>query len=198
MKEIQAWSMFRQGDRNAFKWLYRHFAAMLYNYGTKFTKDTELVEDSIQDLFVELWETRERLSDTTSVKFYLYRALRRRIARQSVFTKRFTNTFTDNAVLISQSSEFYLMIEQADSVKKQILENSLNQLSARQREILYLKYFDELTFPQIADIMQIDLKSTYKLMYKALAAIKQKLSLHPVQVQTITTFIIASLFMLML
>ncbi len=90
------------------------------------------------------------------------------------------------------------MIEQADSVKKQILENSLNQLSARQREILYLKYFDELTFPQIADIMQIDLKSTYKLMYKALAAIKQKLSLHPVQVQTITTFIIASLFMLML
>lgn len=186
MNEPEEWSKFRQGDVEAFNRIYRHFAQVLYSYGSKFCKRSEVIEDCIQDLFVELWESRERLSATTSIKFYLFRCLRRKIARLPALA---VNISEDSHPLcnslISESYEFSLIIEQKDEARKQLLEQALNDLSVRQREILYLKYFDGLSFQQIAEVMQIDLNSTYKLTYKALASIKQNLSRHSALILTL-------------
>ncbi len=61
--------------------LYKSHIEILYRYGHKLTTDTQLVEDSIQDMFIELWNSRKRLSDTDSIKYYLFRILRRKITQ---------------------------------------------------------------------------------------------------------------------
>jgi RNA polymerase sigma factor (sigma-70 family) len=194
VNEPEEWSKFRQGDAEAFNRIYRHFAQVLYGYGSKFCKRSEVIEDCIQDLFVELWESRERLSATTSIKFYLFRCLRRKIAKlPSLCLNISEDSHPLSSSLISESYEFSLIIEQQDEARKQLLEQALNDLSVRQREILYLKYFDGLSFPQIAEVMQIDLNSTYKLTYKALAAIKQNLSRHTALILTLLSTVAAAL-----
>src|SRR5690606_10543545 len=77
------WCAFKNGDRNAFAEIYRQQVRDLLNYGYKVTSDRRLIEDSIQDLFFELWKNRAGLSDTTSVRFYLFKALRFKIMRNA-------------------------------------------------------------------------------------------------------------------
>src|SRR5688500_7450186 len=77
----QLWSDFLQGDRTSFEGIYKQYIKDLLNYGYKVTCDRRLIEDSVQDLFFELWQSRGSLSRTTSIKFYLFRALRYKIVR---------------------------------------------------------------------------------------------------------------------
>src|SRR5690606_38624939 len=74
LSEQELWDLFRKNDEEAFSVIYRKYFPILFNYGHQFTKDRDLIKDTIQDLFIYLREKRSGLSSTTSVKFYLYRA----------------------------------------------------------------------------------------------------------------------------
>jgi RNA polymerase sigma-70 factor (ECF subfamily) len=68
------WESFRKGDKEAFASLFREHYATLYRFGNKFTTDTELLEDSIQELFIELWQAKSQ-APVLSVKAYLLKRL---------------------------------------------------------------------------------------------------------------------------
>ncbi len=77
------WDKFLQGDACAFgELMHRHYRD-LFNYGTRFTKDKELVKDCIQDLFLSLWKNRLTLSRTEFVKYYLLKSLRRKLSKNN-------------------------------------------------------------------------------------------------------------------
>ena len=76
------WNAFKSGDRKALDYIFNKYVKLLYAYGGKITKDQDLVEDCIQDLFVELWQRRHSLSEVTHIKYYLLKSLRRRVARK--------------------------------------------------------------------------------------------------------------------
>ncbi|HEY9488870.1 MAG TPA: sigma factor, partial [Chryseosolibacter sp.] len=77
------WKAFKKGSKEAFATIYKEHVRDLLNYGYKVTSDRRLIEDSIQDLFFELWKNRSGLSDTDSIRFYLFRALRYKIVRNA-------------------------------------------------------------------------------------------------------------------
>ena len=79
MPDIELWNEFREGSHEAFQRLYQLYARDLLSYGNKVTGNTQLIEDSIHDLFIELWQSRNNLSQTDSIKFYLFRSLRNKI-----------------------------------------------------------------------------------------------------------------------
>ena len=70
------WMLCLKGDEKAFECLYRRYYQMLLCYGLNINPDQDVVKDAIQDLFVRLMSGRRRLSETTSVKGYLLRALK--------------------------------------------------------------------------------------------------------------------------
>ena len=72
------WDNFRNGQENAFVLIYNQFIDTLYNYGERLTDDRELIKDSVQDLFVDLWKNKEKLPQVTSVKYYLFKAYKRK------------------------------------------------------------------------------------------------------------------------
>lgn len=75
------WEAFKSGSKEAYAEIYEKNIHPLLNYGLKISSDNALVEDSIHDLFIDLWKSREKLSSTSSVRFYLFKALRYKICR---------------------------------------------------------------------------------------------------------------------
>src|SRR5687768_14856374 len=81
-EDIFLWDTFRRGGKDAFEALYHQYVDQLYNYGMHIILDRTVVEDSIQDLFLELWQRRQFLGDTDGIRFYLCKSLKRKILRK--------------------------------------------------------------------------------------------------------------------
>ena len=83
MEDKQLWNQLRSGDYQALESIYREYFSDLYQYGKKFTKDLSTVEDCIQEMFIDIWNSRERISETNAIKPYLYVTLKRRLFKSS-------------------------------------------------------------------------------------------------------------------
>lgn len=70
------WKNIKQGNRTAFATLFELSSGRLYRYGMKFVNDKELVEDSIQELFIRLYQNQNKLPDVDNPIFYLFKSLR--------------------------------------------------------------------------------------------------------------------------
>ena len=168
------WNTFRNGDREAFSQLYELFAADLYRYGYNLVRNRQLVEDCLHELFLHLHENRERLGPTDNIKFYLYRALRRRLLDTVGKLNKFDSEsyIFDKAEFLILPYEHELVAEQLAEQQKQLVIAELNKLPKRQKEILYLVYMKGLTYQQAADVMDITLKSVYNTINVALTTLR--------------------------
>lgn len=174
--EQMVWTAFRSGDRKALDYIYEKYIRLLLTYGLKITKDQAFVEDCIHDVFVELWRKHASLGDTDNIKLYLLKALRRKIARTSQENNRLQATPLDEQaddVQLEFSAEFYLIQTQSSLEHETKLKEALLQLSTRQREAIYLKFYEQLTYVEIASMLQLTVKSTYKLIGKALDSLRK-------------------------
>lgn len=161
------WDAFCAGNESAFIHIYQQYFDLLYAYGWRICKDEALVKDAIQDLFVDLRQRRERLGKTDSIKFYLFKSIRRRITVQSEKQKKQLDENYD--LVYTFSPEDQLIAQQLDEEKRSKLEKGLAQLSPRKKEVIYYFFFEGMSYQQIQEIMQLDhVKSARNLIYKAL------------------------------
>lgn len=171
------WNAFRTGDEAAFAHLYEAFAPTLYSYGYHLCRSRSTTEDCLHDLFVHLHQHRATLGETDSIKFYLYRALRRRIAEKAQADRRWvlgddTLPMGRPELALDLPAEAGLVDEQTAREQKQKVEYLLNRLPKRQKEALYLMYFEQLSYPEVAQVMGLEIKSVYNLMYSALVSLR--------------------------
>ena len=173
-EHIHLWDTFRSGNRDAFSQLYEQFAADLYRYGYNLVRNKPLVEDCLHELFLHLHENRLRLGPTDNIRFYLYRALRRRLLDTVGRLNKYDSDeyLFDNAEFLIQPYETTLVEEQLLDQQKQVLTHELNKLPKRQKEVLYLVYMKGLTYPQAAEVMDITLKSVYNTINVALTTLR--------------------------
>lgn len=175
LTDAELWNAFRQGDDEAFSYLYRKFSPILYSYGYHLCRNRDQTEDCMQDLFVHLHQHRSHLGETDSIKFYLYRSLRRRIAEKAQASSRWVwdeESGVRPEFELDMPAEAGLIDEQTVHEHKQKLGYLLNRLPKRQKEALYLMYFEELSYPEIAQVMGLEIKSVYNLIYNALVSLR--------------------------
>jgi RNA polymerase sigma factor (sigma-70 family) len=175
MDEHQLWSDFKHGDKNAFGEIFVRFHKDLYRYGTKFTKNGQLLDDMIQELFLEIWQTKEQLANVSSVKGYLFRALKFKLFREIRKEGRLTLLAEENEDLMEFSYESMLVEEQTDFELKQKLSSAFGQLTRRQQEALYLRFYNHMTYDEIAGIMDISYQGVLNVMYKSIRFLREKL-----------------------
>lgn len=164
------WKAFRNGDKCAFEKIYRTYSRDLLNYGFKVVRDRKLVEDSIQDLFFELWQSRRNLSEVSPVKFYLFKALRYKIVRNAK-TSDITGSLDEIPMgdeSISFPHENYLIEMEMQSFQLIHLKESIEKLPKRQQEAINLRYYHNFSNDQIAGIMGVNYQSACKFIYSAL------------------------------
>ena len=81
-QEQTLWKDMISGNKKSFEDLYKQYFQALINYGLRITKNENLIEDAVQELFISIWNNRTNLSEVNEVKFYLFRSLKNRILRQ--------------------------------------------------------------------------------------------------------------------
>lgn len=138
------WQLFLKGDDDAYAWLYSRYVQQLYQYGCRFTTDTEMVKDCVQDVFVNVYRQKDRYSSPPdNVKIYLMSSLRNSIF--NVFNKgNLHDTYISNI-----NNEFDLSVEEKlietedETSQKHTVAHLLNTLSPRQREIIYYRFLKD-------------------------------------------------------
>lgn len=168
------WLNFTRGDRQSFTAIYTTYVGNLYEYGMRILKDEEQVRDCIHDLFIKLWANHKNIGRTDNIRFYLLGALRNTIMSYRAKEERFQKEELlnpDDFVMDFNAESAHVKKEESIAQSQKISE-ALEQLTGRQKEIIYLKYFEEMDYEQISEMMNISVKGAYKLSARALEALK--------------------------
>lgn len=176
--EAVLWENFKKGNELAFSIIYKRYVQRLFNYGMHTCKDKELVLDSLQELFTKLWERRETVSSVGSVNFYLFKSFRRLLISKIIAARKFSVPFPVNGMAyfeFTPSLEQSLIEDESQAQQSARLKNSMKSLSKRQREAVFLKFFNDLSYHEVASIMELRVDSVYNLISKAIDILRRKL-----------------------
>lgn len=176
INEKLLWQLFIEGDVNAFSSLFKTYYSELHNYGIKISSDQMITEDCLQSFFVYLYNSRENLGAINNVKSYLFISFRRALLKFIKKERRYTTydqIFETNEIF-GFSTEELAIDQEAAKLKNETLASLLNTLSVRQREVIYLKYYSNLTTNEISEVMDISYQSVLNLLQKAFTKLRSK------------------------
>jgi RNA polymerase sigma factor (sigma-70 family) len=161
MNESDLWSLFLQGDKHAFSEIYLAFHDDLYRYGIRLSRDQDTVNDCIQNLFLKLWKNRNNLKPVREIKPYLFRSLRNHIVDILELEKQIVaiNRDVEDLYMIEFNAEDFMISGQTEKETQEKIIYLLNQLPPRQRHAIYLRYFEEMEFETIAQVMKMNVQS---------------------------------------
>ena len=159
------------GDKDAFLAVYEKHYQALFSYGFTLTANSELTKDCIQELFLEIWKKNSTISkEVENVRAYLFTWLRRKIFKE--LARLDNEKCTDELVKkFSQPTlpyEDLLIALQQSEEKKERLRDALKKLTKKQLEIIRLRFFDNLSYEEIADKTSLKQRTVYNLIYEAI------------------------------
>lgn len=168
------WHLFLEGDTKAFSTLFKTYYHQLHNYGLRISSDKRITEDCLQNFFIYLYTHRKKIGAVQHPKSYLFVSFRRAIFKSLQHEGRY---ISNEAILKTQSSfEFSpeeLNIKQEFArIQTTALALLLNKLSARQKEVIYLKYYSGLKTNEISEVMDISYQSVQNTLQKAFSKLR--------------------------
>lgn len=178
----EIWMSFKSGDEKGLQRIYNTFYTVLLNYGHKFTHDQSLIEESIQLLFVKMWKNRKNLNEPASLKHYLLKAFRntlvQKLQSQAKEEARISSFENLEFSLVPPHEDLLIRREEAD-LKKLQLKRILDTLTNRQKEAVYLRFYEELSYEEVAAILEMNVGGVYKLVYRAIDRLREASKEHP-------------------
>lgn len=143
------WSSIRTGNEIAFRQLFEEYWEPLFTYACKITRDHSLAQDSVQSLFIHLWEKHDVLPEVTAILPYLRSALRNRLLnalRDEHVYQKHVDIFTQVLDTNTASSSDKLHLKETE---QQILQ-SINRLPGKMKDVFYLHRIEDLSVAEIA------------------------------------------------
>ncbi len=174
------WKRMKEGDKNAFLFIYQENYKSIFSYGFSLCCDKELTKDCIQEIFFEIWNTRVSINpEVQNVRAYLCTWIRRKISRlQSRNIKE--RTFQESSDGFENNERPYeeiLIAFQDTEQKKEKIARALNNLTKKQMEIIRLKFFENLSYEQIASETSLTIRTVYNTIYVAIQQLRKDISL---------------------
>ena len=171
----QLWQEYRSGDMYALAKIMQSYYSDLFHWGMRLHPNREFIKDCIQEVFLNLWKGQQSLSSVENVRAYLLAVLKSRIlceltkkhtTHQSALSEEYTFSveFAADVRLIEEENEVY-------QIRK--LERIINHLPERQKELIYLRFYQNLSFEQIAEVMHLGRQSVYNLLQKSLISLRK-------------------------
>lgn len=178
-KEYQdLWERFIGGDDSAFSLLFENLSDSLFDYGSRFVTDDNIVKDCIQDLFIKLLSQRSKLPLIENPRFYLFKALKNLIINALSRNNRFVYLDPNELPFYAE----YTLDKQPsdnsfdDDLKDKFL-SVIKTLTPRQKEAIYLRYQEGMTYDEIAQTLDIKYQSIRNLIHRALEKIRSEMDL---------------------
>ncbi len=172
------WQALKDGKPEALSALFHQYYDTLFQYGQKLTNyNTELTKEIIQDVFFKIWERRANLGDVRSVKVYLFTAFRRILIDKSRhFKVEEVHIASLNLEdILEDSPEDAFLIEEKRLTDAQKLKNALHKLPNRVQEAITLRYFEEMEYTDIAQVMNLKERTVYNFVHEGLTLLRKAL-----------------------
>lgn len=173
--DIDLWDDLRAGRKSALRQLFLKYHDDLYRYGLAFCSHEPGVEDSIQNLFYELWEKHADLSRVDNIKAYLWVSFRRALLKKLKDLNKTTALFECKLQQfgMAQSRETVIIKDERISINKKLLEEALATLSDKEHEALYLKYYEGMSYEEIQMIMDVSYQTARNYIYRAISNLRE-------------------------
>lgn len=171
------WEKFKAGDCRAFEIIYNEFVDTLYAYGSKITSNRSLLEDAIQDLFIDVYTYGKSLRQPEYLEFYLFKTLKRIIIRKLKESKRMISV-SDNLRTLDLKFPIEDIEEEKLLEENQIflLQQEIKNLDNKKREILFLKFNSGLSYVEIGKILGLKPGTVKKQVYRIITYFRDKIS----------------------
>ncbi|SFU13964.1 RNA polymerase sigma-70 factor, ECF subfamily [Algoriphagus locisalis] len=175
----EVWASFKSGDEAAFNYIYRKYVADLFNYGMQICKQEEIIRDCLQKMFIDLRKNQAKLGDVQRIKGYLFTVFHRELFKFLKKEKKLNADLIsidneESIFCIETSHETKLIDEEFALEKKAEIAKALNKLSTRQRQAIIMLYQEELSYKEIAEVMNFsEVKTARTLVYRAMEKLKE-------------------------
>jgi RNA polymerase sigma factor (sigma-70 family) len=166
LSEQRLLEQWHSGDEEALFSLLLHYYNDLYKYGLKFTGDVDYAKDIVNNFFLHVWENRIRFSSAVKLKAYMIISFRHFLITQLKATGM--QISDENIELSELPYEDYIIRTQCESSIKSALHEALKSLSPRQKELVMLRYFDELSYEEIAEKTSLTVRTVYNKLHIAI------------------------------
>ncbi len=164
------WELLIEGDKEAFIFIYETFYQDLFTYGFSLSGDKELTKDCLQDMFLEIWYNRAQLNrEVANIRSYLFTWLRRKIHKdlKQQTTHSYNGTHPAGTEHELPYEELLIRFQQ-NAEDRQKLTVALAKLTKKQLQIIKLRYFDNLSYEQIAEKTSLTGRTVYNHVYEAI------------------------------
>ena len=161
-----------QDDRTAYSEAYRYLYPKLFNYGKKFSFNQQIVEDAIQETLLLLWNNRKTLLKVVHIDTYYYGVFRNTLLNKIKSDSRTiaTDFFKDELMF---SPEAVFIEQEINEELRKKLNIAINSLTSRQREAIFLRFYEQMSYEDVSALLCITVKATYKIIARALTHLKE-------------------------
>ncbi|HTE00542.1 MAG TPA: sigma-70 family RNA polymerase sigma factor [Mucilaginibacter sp.] len=171
------WALLAEGGEQGLYNCFDIFYDDLYRFGLSMYKNPELVKEGINNLFIELWRVQHKLADVQNVQQYVLTIYKRILYKTyQLYTRNtLTSTLDEDTITAAATEQPYeniLIASQHDEITKKRLQKALNQLSPRQIEIVQMRYFDEISFSEIAERTGLTERTIYNTLHNAIKVLR--------------------------
>lgn len=175
--DLLLWQQIKNSSESGLRKLVEKYFNSLQNYGYKFVRDEDFVKDCVQEVFIEIWNRRERINTPDSVRAYLLSCVRKRVLREG-YRQRINRDdepmdLENDLSFVEFSPEWSVIEQESLAETTQRISDSLNQLPKRQREVIYLRYYQNLERDEIAEIMGVNPQSVSNLLQAAFKSFRE-------------------------
>ncbi|MFA6126561.1 MAG: RNA polymerase sigma-70 factor [Bacteroidales bacterium] len=162
------------GDISDFEKLFKLHYSKLCSYANLFLNDPDAAEDVVQEVFFKLWKNRDELTVSTTIKSYLFRAVRNGCMNviDHITVREAYKVVNEEDI---RDSERHLIDEAVVSELEQRIRETIDELPVERRKIFIMSRFDGLKYREIADQLNISVKTVENQMYQALRFLRERL-----------------------
>lgn len=178
LNEVSLWETMTQGNEKSLEALYARYYDSMFYYGLRFSSDTELLKDCIQDVFVTIFENSS-LNHIEYVQAYLLRSMRNMIISQIKPREDYSLNELPFDISIEDSAfdTFFGQDDDDDLRTRKNLTDALRTLNGNQKQVLYLRYVKSMSYREIAEVLNITSQSAQNQISRILMKLKRILTI---------------------
>lgn len=189
--DLELWEKFRNGDKTSLFELYKRFYIPLVNYAFRLCDDKDISKDAFSDLMISFWDKRDQLNKVTNVKSYLMTALKHKLFYDLKIKNKISEVNNVSTEEVLSCEDILINIQEQDELSE-LLKMAFSRLTPRQTQFITMKYYDGLSYEEIAAVTGVDITAVYNKVYEGIKTLRKHL---PKKYRKIPTFLILLLLM---
>jgi RNA polymerase sigma factor (sigma-70 family) len=175
--ETNWWTSLKNDDPEALGYFYDTYVDKLFISAMAISNDRELIKDTLQDVFVELWKYRKTISEVKNPQAYLTRILKSLLFKK-LKARRLSNIDADLATVAADelNAEELMIFSGTETINHSRLQNAVSTLSKKQQLVLKLRFYQNMSYSEIASKLGMKDQSVNNLVFRTFRRLRGVMS----------------------